>query len=740
MKRNFPQSIEAQKKSAEAYAFEFTLKPGQMFRNYKIISGVGHGGMGIVYKALDTVLDRKVALKLISSQGVHTHEARRFFQEAKAIAQLEHPNIVRLLEVGASPVNYFTMEYIEGKTLNVLINEGQIKMPEAVHYIQKAALALHDAHKKKIIHRDVKPSNIMINQDNELKIMDFGLAKMTSVDPNLSETGDIFGTPKYMSPEQATGKTVDKRTDIYSLGATFYETLTGQAPFTGEQTFNILYQVINDDPVPPRKLNPEIPKDLETICLKCIAKDPEARYKSCKMLARDLQNFLEQRSILAKPSSWTGTFLKFLARNALAIFLTLNILLAWSATAAGYFYFTDRRQKDLEQAQAKWDQAKAEISGELSKALVALNPLHRRYKELQQDRDWLDGLHSILGTVKDLRGIPLNETPIPVLELYGIIYGVSRKPEEYQKALEIYNWILKNDPRNYRIFINRGNLYFQRKLYEKAEQDYNQAIQIDPQNALAYSNRGILYHKLERHQEAQKDLDQAIQLTPEDADLYVTRGNFYTNQKLYQKAEQDYQKSLTLAPLKAEAYANFGLLRLYQLQFSEAIKHFNRAVQLGDNSAEVYNNRGMAHQSESHTEDAMKDYNQALQLKPKYAKALHNRGLLNHGLKRYEEAKQDYDKAIEFDPDHVLAYMDRGALFYEQGKYTQAELDYNKAVQLAPELPSPYINRGSLYFKFKQYQKAIADWEKAQKLGFSQKEELQQYIDKTKALLKQEQK
>lgn len=275
-----------------------TLQPGEKFAHYLIEKKLGWGGMGVVYKAYDTKLERVVALKVISTDcRIRPGQIQRFTQEARAMAQLHHPNIVMVFEVGNTPQNYFTMEYIHGQSLAQKIRQRRIAPLSAANIAQKVAYALHTAHQCGIVHRDIKPANIMLTANNFPKVLDFGLAKI--VDHNLSYSGAIVGTPAYMSPEQAQGKEVDARSDIYSLGITLYESLTGMPLFLGDSYFSLVYQIVEETPVPPRQHIADIPIDLELICLKCLAKNPLQRYPDAKTLAQDLHDFVNQRPIVA---------------------------------------------------------------------------------------------------------------------------------------------------------------------------------------------------------------------------------------------------------------------------------------------------------------------------------------------------------------------------------------------------------------------------------------------------------
>ena len=270
--------------------------------HYRIVSELGRGGMGIVFKALDTKLNRFVALKVITNQRVSQISQRRFTQEIKAVAALQHENIVQIFDSGQTPNMYFAMEFINGKSLRNHLPELQDKFQECAGIVKKLCSALQFVHNKRMIHRDIKPDNVMIDGKCEPKLMDFGLAKMIDQHNSLSRQGDVVGTPFYMSPEQAKGEKVDERSDIYSLGASFYQMLTGRTPFRSNEYVQIVYKICNDEPIAPRALNPDIPKDLELICLKCLEKNKDHRYQSARELQQDIENYLHHKPISVKVS------------------------------------------------------------------------------------------------------------------------------------------------------------------------------------------------------------------------------------------------------------------------------------------------------------------------------------------------------------------------------------------------------------------------------------------------------
>ena len=339
-----------------------SIESGKKFLHYVIQRQLGQGGMGVVYLAYDTRLKRSLALKIISNQG----NMERFIVEAESMAKLRHPNVVEIYDFGTAPRPYIAMEFIEGRNLAYSRRRDYLAMGKLFSQI---AHTLHFLHGHKIIHRDIKPENIMITKDG-FKILDFGLVKST--EHSLSITGNVAGTLAYMSPEQTQGKKISRRSDIYSLGITLYQMITGRVPFAGNSFVEFVKQIRTKKPILPCEINANIPKSLEAICLKCINKDPQKRYVSAKALGDDLQRFVERRPIKAKVSG-RMTYLKNWAHNNQSTVLTLIVFVIGIFFVNGSYLYSKskilsaerRRQKEIQKNLNLAKKAQQEIQEKL---------------------------------------------------------------------------------------------------------------------------------------------------------------------------------------------------------------------------------------------------------------------------------------------------------------------------------------------------------------------------------------
>lgn len=355
---------------------------GQRFGDYELLEEIGRGGMGVVYRARQIALDRDVAVKMMLPGLSNAEHLRRFRTEASAAAALQHPHIVAIHEVGVwQGREYLVMDYVEGESLARVISDPGFRNPDfrrSARWLKAVSEAVQYAHDHGILHRDLKPSNLLIDRQDQPRVTDFGLAKRFAEASQLTLSGQVLGSPGYMPPEQAEPRRgrVSRRSDVYGLGATLYHVLTGRAPFQGESATEVLHQVLNREPVAPRLLNPGIPQDLETICLKCLEKEPARRYATPGMVADELGRFLEDKPIVARPIGAAGQVWRWCRRKPVVAALAVALMVSLGSGVAGVLTQWWRAESSLERSERERYTA--------SVALVRTLLQQRKYQDANQ--------------------------------------------------------------------------------------------------------------------------------------------------------------------------------------------------------------------------------------------------------------------------------------------------------------------------------------------------------------------
>jgi hypothetical protein len=345
------------------------------FGDYELLEEIARGGMGVVFKARQVSLNRWVAVKMILAGEFATSPfVQRFRTEAAAAAVLHHPNIVAIHEVGVhAGQHYFSMDFVDGPSLAALVGHQPLPARRAAQYLKTIAEAIHYAHEQGILHRDLKPSNVLIDANDQPRITDFGLAKRLpgkseitnqKSEMDLTVTGQVLGSPNFMPPEQATAKhgKVGRYSDVYALGGILYHLLTARPPFQADSLEVIVSQVLTAEPVSPRLLDPTVPRDLETICLKCLEKEPARRYASAQLLADELGRFLHGEPILARPASQPGRAWRWCRRQPVRAGLIAALILVFTLGLTGVLWQWQRAERI---AQAETRQRERAEAGEL---------------------------------------------------------------------------------------------------------------------------------------------------------------------------------------------------------------------------------------------------------------------------------------------------------------------------------------------------------------------------------------
>jgi eukaryotic-like serine/threonine-protein kinase len=538
-------------KTAASGSLGKNVQAGKRIRylgDYELLEELGRGGMGVVFKARQISLNRVVAVKMILSGLLASDEAvRRFRSEAENAARLGHPGIVPIFEVGEHEgLHYFSMAYVEGQSLSRMIAEHPLPPREAARIMALTAEAVAFAHGQGVIHRDLKPANILIDESGKPRITDFGLAKRLDEDSSFSHSGAAIGTPSYMPPEQASGhsKRIDARSDVYSLGATLYAMLSGRPPFQADNPSDTCLQVIQQEPIPLRQLNPKVPRDLETICLKCLEKEPRRRYASAREYAEEIARHLRGEPIRARPVGPSERLWRWCKRKpavsglaASAVFLLLAgvSVSAYFAVEAGTrakeaVIERDRADANFQKAREAVDKYFTGVSESELLEVPGLQPLRKSLLET--------ALRYYNGFIEQQKHNPelQNELASAYLRVAEVTKEIGTKTEALNsagKACEILRQLLEKSPgdpgfrsRLAKSLDTLANLQFQVGKSQEAEANYQEALKISetvarekPENP-AFQNLfaeichdlGVFKNKTARLEEAISHLHQAVKI------------------------------------------------------------------------------------------------------------------------------------------------------------------------------------------------------------------------------------
>ncbi len=783
---------------------------GGMLGDFRIVREIGRGGMGVVYEAEQISLKRRVALKVLPFAAVlDQRQLQRFKNEAQAAAALDHPNIVHVYSVGCErAVHFYAMQYVEGQTLAQVIEELRrvddpdspagdsdsprpspangdapiAEPPPSTHGLVsaltetrrqaqegvsteastrtveffrcvanlgiQAAGALEHAHQMGVVHRDIKPSNLMTDAEGHLWIADFGLA-MTQTDTNLTMTGDLLGTLRYMSPEQVQAKhgVLDHRTDVYSLGITLCEMLTLQPAFASDDRQRIMSQIIEEDPPSPRQLNGAVPKDLETIVLKAIAKEPQARYATAAELADDLRRFVEDKPIRARRPRLAARVAKWSRRHRPAVWSAIAVLVM-AVVAMSVSTLLIAGAYEAEAAQRK--RADRTVDSLLDHMEEAIQGLARRngLTEVGQLVDYATELDARLPD--EVRGSSRHRSRLASMQ-YQRGWGCARlgrheaAERSLRAAIAIYEKLAAEDPDRYNLLLARCYYYLDDVLrsqgkFEDATRTYDRVLELSGvaeggSVGSASSRRGLDHVRDERDDldpMATKDgldgLDAEIRHYQKKlAAARDRRGDLYVRQGRLEEALSDYGEALRLTPVYAEAYWDRGNAYLEKRDYDRAIADFTEAIRLNPASSYACNQRGLAHERRGEIDKAIADYSQAIEihldadapsLSPgvairNLATNYVNRGRACFKLGRPDRALADLSEAIRVDPKRTLAYYWRGKVHEQSDDLDRAVAAFSEAIRLDPTYVLSYVGRGVSQIKAGRFEQAIADFDEA---------------------------
>jgi serine/threonine-protein kinase len=664
---------------------------GHVLAHYEILEKIGEGGMGVVYKARDLQLGRLVALKTLSESVLQNPEQRlRFLQEARAACALNHPNIVIIYEIStAREVHFIAMEYVRGKTLDGLISERSLPLPETIRYAVQIADALAAAHAAGVIHRDLKPANVMITAEGTVKILDFGLAKVDfsfASNGTLEETrsirfhaatepGMLLGTVSYMSPEQAESRQLDARSDMFSFGAVLYEMVTGRKAFDGTSGISTLTAILRDEPKPVREWSSGVPHQLQAIISRCLRKDRESRYPSMG----DVRAALEQLISAGHPIGTTGPMGSIASGKHSGGSPSIAVLPFTNLSAdKENEYFSDGLAEEIINALTRIegirvtartsafafrgiDQDVRTIGEKLNVGTILEGSVRRSGKRVRVNAQLVDttnGFHIWSDRydreLDDVFAIQDEIAAAIVEKLRVRLVGEADRAlvRRHTDNIEAYDFYLK------------GQYYahnYTPEALAKSKEYFERAVRQDPDYALAYAGLAFYYGALGW-----------FGLQPP--------------RRVGAVAEEAALKALSIDPDLAEAHALMGVLRgISDLDWAEAEREFRMALELKPASAEIADLYSVHYLVPTGAPDrAIPRLRRALERDP-LSVQLQNDLAWSYMLDRqYEVAIREYEKAQRIEPSYYLTQWGLGLSYFMIGRHDEGLAAYERAVELAP--------------------------------------------------------
>src|SRR5438067_5724777 len=675
--------------------------------DYELVEEVGRGGQGVVFRARQKSLNRTVALKVISlGQWASKAHVKRFRREAEAAASLDHPSIVPIYEVGERDgSSYFSMKFVEGGQLDEVSRRTPMSIRHAAELIAKVARTVHYAHEHGILHRDIKPGNILLDDKGEPHLTDFGLARLVEAESTVTRTLEVLGTPSYMAPEQAAGNNAQltSETDVYGLGAVLYQLLTGHPPFAGGTTYETIKLLLETEPRQPRLLNPKIDRDVSAICLKCLEKDPKRRYSSALALAEDLEHWLKHEPIRAKRSGFFTHTRKWVRRNrSTTVLVTLLLALAvglsvtiWNRKPAVVIpksiavlpfenlspdpdnaYFADGMQEEIltrlagiadlkviSRTSTQRYQSKPRNLAEITKQLGVANILEGSVQRMadqvrvnvqlinaQTDSHlWADTYDRKL---IDLFAVETEIATKIADTLQAKLTGsekqaIAARPTENSEAHELYL---------------RGRFYWNKGLgpeFDKSRQYYQQAVELDPNYALAYVGLADFY-----------GFPFAVGLLPPE-------------EKWAKMEESMAKKAFELDPTLGEAYNPLAAAKLYyHRDWPAAERDFRRGLELSPNFAEMHAHYSICLLLFSRNQEAFAEMQRALNpdpLSPRFGFWL---GWLHFFTRQYDAALKQFGKTLELDSNLPILHEYLGNTYEKKQMHREAIAEWSKGLRL----------------------------------------------------------
>jgi serine/threonine protein kinase/tetratricopeptide (TPR) repeat protein len=666
------------------------------YGDYELLKEIGRGGQGVVYRARQKSLNRTVALKVISlGQWATQVHLKRFRLEAEAAASLDDPRIVPIYEIGERDGScYFSMKFVEGGQLDEVVRDKPMSIRPAAELIAKLARTVHYAHERGILHRDIKPGNILLDANGEPHLADFGLARLVETESTVTRTTEVLGTPSYMAPEQASGNNavLTSATDIYGLGAVFYQLLTGHPPFVGGTTYQTIRMVMETEPRKPRLWNPKVDRDLEIICLKCLEKDPSARYASALALAEDLERWLRREPIRARR---TGLFIrgrKWLQRNPTTAISVVS--LAGLVVAVGVIIW------------------KSDLIHSPPTTGIAVLPFEN-LSENKENAFLADGVQddilTKLAKIADLKVISRTS----VMQYRG-----ARNIRRIGDALRVSH-VLEGSVRR-----NAGRIHLNTQLIdtrtdthvwaEEYDRDLNDVFAI--QSEIAQKVAEKLHAKISSAEKSA--IERAPTADIAAFDLYARAKNLFLAATNSNSGKEDLleaadllNQALARDPSYFEAYCQLGGIHdlLYILGHDHSPRRLGLAEAAVDAALRLRPNAGEAHLARAanlysgylNYDEALAELELARKSLPNDSRVFELVGLIDNRRGKFEEALTELEHAMELDPRNVYRLEQVAQTYWYLRRYPEARVAYDRALAIDPNNVQIRIYRADLDLAWK---------------------------------------
>ncbi|WP_165227002.1 serine/threonine-protein kinase [Aquisphaera insulae] len=695
---------------------EPTDRPGGLGRigPYEVIARVGHGGMGIVLKAVDPSLDRVVAIKVLAPALATSPAARRrFLREARAAAAVCHEHVVTIHAVDeAAGHPYLVMQYIAGKSLQEKIDrEAPLGLKETLRIGMQTAAGLAAAHQQGLVHRDIKPANILLENGVErARITDFGLALAVD-DARLTRSGTILGTPDYMAPEQARGEVVDHRSDLFSLGGVLYAAVTGQTPFPGESTMAVLRRVCDEAPRPVRELNPEVPKWLAALIARLMAKDPAARPKSAAEVADLLGRRLAEVQGLV-PAATAGDHPRRDRRPRAGV-LAAGILVGLAAIAIPAALHL--RRPEAVPGPAPGLAGPPPVAPAPGSAPALPTPAgpdpaaDRQAADRLQAQGWGLVAQRQLPLAFDRFSEALRLDPRCVMALLGRA-NVYDEWGDLKRSLADCDEAIRLAPGFAGGYDVRSKARADAGRFAEAIADASEAVRLEPERPYPYFHRGRAYHALGQWDDAITSFGETIRRVPNHAISYHLRAGSYLGKQDFDSALADAATATEMEPRNAAYRARRGLIHGWKLDPARALIDLDEAIRINPNEPAYYHDRGWAHSLRRDHDHAVADFSRALRDRPREATWLIDRASAQALGGHYREAEADFDEAMRIDGDSPTGRVRRARyLHHARGDYDRAIADCDAVLRGAPDHAEALLNRGLALLAKGEPSRALAD-------------------------------